>query len=144
KIREGIDPVAERKEIRSALIAGGAKAVTFESLAVEYIAKKSKEFKKSSAKQQRRKLENHLSTYAYPFIGKLLVGHIERSHIVQMLEPIWETKTETASRVRLSVERILDLGGVKGLRSGDNPARWAGNLQMSFPAKEKIAKVEHL
>ena len=143
KVRDGIDPTAERKALRAAIAASRASAVTFRELAKEYIAKKSKEFKKSSAAKQRRKLEMHLESYAYPYIGNLVVGDIERAHIVKMLEPIWETKTETASRLRMSVERILDLAGVKGLRSGDNPARWTGNLALSFPAKEKVAQVNH-
>ncbi len=143
KIKDGIDPIAERKAKRSALEAARVKSVTFKALAEEYIVKKSKEFKASSASQQRRKLENNLQMYVYPHIGNLIVADIQRPHLVKVLEPIWETKTETASRVRLSVERILDLGGVKGLRSGDNPARWAGNLALSFPAKQKVSKVEH-
>lgn len=143
KVRDGIDPTAERKALRSAIAASRASTVTFRELAKEYIEKKSKEFKKSSAAKQRRKLEMHLESYAYPYLGNLVVGDIERANIVKMLEPIWETKTETASRLRMSVERILDLAGVKGLRSGDNPARWTGNLALSFPAKDKVAQVQH-
>lgn len=143
KIKDGIDPIAERKAKRSALEAARIKSVTFKALAEEYIVKKSKEFKLSSAGQQRRKLEHNLEKYVYPLIGNLVVADIQRPHIVKVLEPIWEVKTETASRVRLSVERILDLGGVKGLRTGDNPARWVGNLALSFPAKQKVSKVEH-
>lgn len=140
KIQQGIDPVAEKKALRSALAAQQAKAVTFKMVAAEYVTKKSKEFKTI---KQAQKLANHLKTYAYPTLGNLVVGDIERSHIVRMLEPIWETKNETASRVRLNVERILDLAGVKGLRTGDNPARWKGNLELSFAKREKVAKVEH-
>ncbi|HET8903661.1 MAG TPA: integrase arm-type DNA-binding domain-containing protein [Saccharospirillum sp.] len=139
-ISQGIDPVTERKVRRSALIADQAKAITFEILASEYVAKKAKEFKTT---KQVQRLEHYLGSYAYPYIGKMVVGDIDRAHIVKMLEPIWDTKTETASRVRLNVERILDLGGVKGLRSGDNPARWKGNLEHSFAARDKIAKVQH-
>ena len=139
-IRQGIDPVVDRKVRRSALIAEQAKAVNFKDLAKEYVAKKAKEFK--TAKQVQR-LEHYLGSYAYPFIGNVVVGDIERAHIVNMLDPIWDTKTETASRVRLNVERILDLGGVKGLRTGDNPARCKGNLEHSFAARNKVAKVQH-
>jgi hypothetical protein len=117
--------VAERKTLRSALIAGQAKAVTFRQIAVRYIAKKGKEFK--TAKQV-QKLTSHPETYAHPHIGNMVVADIERAHIVKMLEPIWETKTETATRVRANVERILDMAGAEGLRTGDNPARWKGNI----------------
>ena len=140
KIRQRIDPVAERKALRSALMAGQAKAVTFRQVAVRYITKKGKEFK--TAKQV-QKLTSHLETYAHPYIGNMVVADIERAHIVKMLEPIWETKTETATRVRANVERILDMAGAEGLRTGDNPARWKGNLDLTFPLRSKVSKVAH-
>ncbi len=140
KISQGIDPVAEKKALRSALAAEQAKLVTFSGVANEYIHKKSREFK--TAKQV-QKLVGQLEAYAFPHIGHMVVADIERAHIVRMLDPIWSTKTETASRVRLHVERILDLAGVKGLRTGDNPARWKGNLDLSFAKRDKVSKVEH-
>jgi integrase len=136
----GIDPVTKRKSIKSALIREQAKAVIFEKLAAEYVTKKAKEFK--TAKQV-QKLQNHLINYAFPYIGKMIVADIERIHIESMLSNIWEVKTETANRLRLHVEKILDLATVKQLRVGDNPARWSGNLEFSFVAKNKIAKVRH-
>tara|TARA_R110000772_G_scaffold58539_4_gene132555 strand:+ start:30718 stop:32046 length:1329 start_codon:yes stop_codon:yes gene_type:complete len=140
QIRQGIDPRVTRRAQRSALIAEQAKSVTFRSVATTYIAKKAKELK--TAKQV-QKLSAHIDTYANPFLGNLLIGDIERAHIVKMLTPIWETKTETASRVRATVERILDMAGAEGLRTGDNPARWKGNLELSLPLPSKISKVKH-
>ena len=139
-VANGIDPVAEKKARRSALLREQARAITFESLAAEYIEKKAKEYK--TAKQV-QKLRTQLATYAYPKLGKMIVADIERIQIEEMIAEIWETKTETANRVRLHVEKILDLAEVKKLRSGENPARWAGNLELSFAAKNKIAKVTH-
>ena len=139
-IRQGIDPIAHKKACKSALLREQARAVTFKEIAQEYVGKKGKEFK--TAKQV-QKLEGHLNRYAFPFIGEMMVADIERPHIEAMLKPIWETKTETATRVRQHVERILDLAGVKGLREGDNPARWKGNLELSLPARNKIAKTKH-
>ena len=140
RIRKGIDPITERRALKSALIAEQAKAVTFSDVAKEYIAKKSGEFK--SAKQV-YKLTQQIETYAYPTIGRMVVADIERAHIVKLLEPIWTTKHETASRVRLHTERVLDLAGVKGLRTGDNPARLKGNLDLTFSAGHKVAKRKH-
>lgn len=134
----GGDPVAERKARASALLAERAQLVTFEALAKEYVTKKASEFKTA---KQRQKLENQIAYYALPVIGKLVVADITRAHLVAILAPIWENKNETASRVRLHVERILDLAGAKGLRTGDNPARWKGNLELSFPARAKVARV---
>lgn len=140
KIRQGVDPIAERKALRSALSAAQSKAITFRQVAEEYIAKKAAEYK---GPKQTYKLTQQLTTYAYPHIGNLVVSDIERAHIVKMLEPIWSTKHETAYRVRLHVERVLDLAGVKGLRKGDNPARWKGNLELSFAAGHKVAPRQH-
>lgn len=139
-IWRGIDPVTERKAKKSALLAEQAQAVTFADLAKEYIEKKAREFKTA---KQRQKLENQITYYAMPKIGRLVVSDITRAHVVAVLAPIWETKNETASRVRLHIERILDLAGAKGLRTGDNPARWKGNLELSFPARAKVAKTVH-
>lgn len=139
-IRQGIDPPGHRKALRSALAANQAKAVTFAEVAREFIGKKAAEFKTS---KQVQRLTGQLESYAYPLIGELVISDIGRAHIVKMLEPIWTSKHETAQRVRLSVERVLDLAGVKGLRSGDNPARWAGNLELTFPASQKVARVTH-
>jgi integrase len=140
QIRNGADPVSEKRAARSARLREQAKQVTFKALAAEYATKKGKEFK---AGRQEQKLTGMLERYAYPKIGKLLVADIERAHVLAMLEPIWETMPETAGRVRRHVERILDLATVKGLRNGDNPAKWAGNLSESLPAHSKIAKVQH-
>tara|TARA_R100000005_G_scaffold18284_1_gene7675 strand:- start:16145 stop:17434 length:1290 start_codon:yes stop_codon:yes gene_type:complete len=141
QIRQGIDPRVTRKALASALVAEQAKAVTFRTLADRFIVKKGKEFK--TAKQV-QKLTSHLETYAYPILGNVLVSDIGRAHIMKMLTPIWETKTETATRVRATVERILDMAGAEGLRTGDNPARWRGNLDLSLPLPDKVRKVRHL
>lgn len=86
---------------------------------------------------------NTLRDYAHPFIGHLPVADIDVELITQILDPIWTRKTETASRVRGRVERILDWATVRGYRSGPNPARWQGHLQMVFPSRFKVRKVRH-
>ena len=139
-IRQGIDPVAQKRAAKSALIRSQAKAVTFRQVAAAFIVKKGKEFKTAI---QTQKLTSRLESYVYPHIGNMLVGDIERAHIINMLAPIWEEKTETATRVRAYVERILDTAAAEGLRTGENPARWRGNLDLSLAAPNKITKVEH-
>ncbi|MEZ5554792.1 site-specific integrase [Haliea sp.] len=139
-ISQGIDPLAEKRATRSALILAQAKDLTFKQVATRYIAKKSREFKTA---KQTQKLTNQLASYAYPFIGHMIVSEIQRANIVRMLEPIWQEKTETATRLRASVERILDLAAAEGLRTGDNPARWAGNLSLSLPNPGKVSTVRH-
>lgn len=139
-IREGIDPRAERKARESALRASQAKQQTFRDVAQRYIAKKAKEYR--TAKQV-QKLTSQLNNYVYPTVGKMLVSDIERPHILAILEPLWESKHETAKHIRSNVERILDMATVEGLRTGINPATWKGNLALSLAKSDKVANVQH-
>ena len=84
-----------------------------------------------------------LETYAHPFLGSMDVRHIELQHVLSVLKPIWETKTETAVRLRGRIEAVLAYAAVHGWRDTNNPARWAGLLDKVLPAPGKVAKVEH-
>ena len=84
-----------------------------------------------------------LVTYADPVIGRLLVRDVQQAHILKILEPIWTTKTETASRLRGRIENVLDYASARGYRSGDNPARWSRHLDKVLATPSKAAKVEH-
>lgn len=144
KIRQGIDPVIARKAVRSATIREQERSVTFKELADLYIERKSKEFKEGSRLKQTQKLTQQIKSYALPHIGKMIVSDIEISHIVKMLTPIWETKTETATRVRLHVEKIIDIAIADKKRSEVNPAKWTGMLEHStLPRPGKVSKVQH-
>ncbi|MGX2039252.1 tyrosine-type recombinase/integrase [Methylocaldum sp. MU1018] len=140
KIAQGIDPIAERKAARSALLASRATEITFEEAAKQYIAAKSHEWKNPKHHQQ---WNNTLETYAFPFIGKLHVRDIDTPHLKEVLEPIWTVKTETASRVRGRIEAILDWATVRKYRDGTNPARWKGHLQMILAAPSKVAEEDN-
>ena len=71
---------------------------------------------------------NTLATYASPVIGDLPVSAVTTPLVLQILQPIWASKTETATRVRGRIEKVLDWAKVQGYRSGDNPAVWKGHL----------------
>ena len=139
-IISGVDPIAESKAARSALHAAVAAAWTFDECAKAYIDAKSPEW--SNAKHSAQWTAT-LSTYASPVMGPLLVRDIGLPNVLGVLEPIWKTKTETASRIRARIEAVLDWATVRKFRAGDNPARWKGNLDKLLPAPTKIAKVEH-
>jgi hypothetical protein len=62
---------------------------------------------------------------------------------MQILEPIWKDKPETASRVRGRVESVLDWATARGFRAGENPARWRGHLDKLLPKRSKVRSVEH-
>jgi len=63
--------------------------------------------------------------------------------VIAVLEPIWTTKTETATRVRSRIELVLDYATARGYRDGLNPARWKGNLDAALPKASKVAPVRH-
>ena len=84
-----------------------------------------------------------LKTYVYPIFGHLPVQTIDAALVLKALEPIWNEKPETASRVRGRIEVVLDWAKARELREGENPARWRGHLDKLLPARAKIQKVEH-
>lgn len=137
KIRNGIDPVEERRAARAALVAARGRGLTFTDAVDRYLAAKLEAFRNAKHRQQWR---NTLETYAMPELGKMLAHDIAVQDVLRVLEPIWQTKTETASRLRGRIEAVLSWATVAGHRTGDNPARWAGNLKELLPAPSKVAK----
>jgi integrase len=79
-----------------------------------------------------------LETYALPSVGSMPVDEITVNEIHALLQPIWKHKTETASRLRGRIEKVLDYAIVKGMMSPPNPAAWQGNLSALLPQKSKI------
>lgn len=144
QVKAGIDPLLEKEkeQLKTELERKNAESllITFDKCAKEYIQMKAPEWTNEKHLQQ---WTNTLDTYANPIIGNIPVGLVEFEHIQQILTPIWLSKTETATRVRNRIELILDYASVKKYRSGDNPARWRGNLESVFPKPEKIKKVKH-
>jgi integrase len=140
QIRQGIDPVEEKKATRARLVASQGNAVTFNQAAKRFLANKSAEFGNAKHAGQWRAT---LNTYASPVLGKMLVADIELSHIIRVLEPHWLTKTETMKRLRGRIENVLSWATVHGYRKGDNPARWRGNLDAVLPKPSKVATVNH-
>ena len=139
-IEQGVDPIAQRVERASSLKAQQATQKTFEEAATAFIAAKEKAWKNS---KHRAQWSSTLKTYAYPHMGSLLVKDIDQEHVMKVLEPIWETKTETATRLRGRIESILDWAKTRQYRSGENPARWKGHLENLLVAPSQIQEVEN-
>ncbi len=140
KIRRGIDPVEERKAVAASLVAAQRRGLTFTKAMDQYLAAKLDAFRNEKHKAQWR---STLETYAVPEIGKMLVNDITVQDILRVLKPIWTTKTETASRIRGRIEAVLSWATVAGHRTGDNPARWGGNLKEMLPPASKVAKSDN-
>jgi integrase len=138
--QRGRDPIAEKRAAKVTARVEAAKAITFEKCANDFIAAHAAEWRNEKHKKQWRAT---LSTYAFPIIGDLPVGSVDTNIVVDVLTPIWTTKTETAMRLRGRIESILDYAKVRGYRSGDNPARLRGNLEIILGKPSKLKKVEH-
>jgi len=62
--------------------------------------------------------------------------------VLNVLRPIWDSKKETARRVRGRIEAILNAAKAEKLRTGENPALWRGHLDQVL-ARRKKSDVKH-
>lgn len=133
--RQQLEEKKERQRIEQERLALGvakARAVTFKTVATDYIAAHRAGWKNIKHAQQ---WENTLATYAEPTIGHLPTQDVTTAHLLQILQPVWTEKPETASRVRNRIELVLDAAKARGLREGENPARWRGHLDKLLPKR---------
>ena len=134
---EGRDLSAERRAAQAALLAAQARALTFEQAAKAAHAVKAQTFR--SAKHGRDWIKS-VERYAHPVIGSMPVDQVEVADVLRVLQPIWATKVETATRLRQRIESVLAWATVAGHRSGDNPARWPENLDLLLGKPKKTVK----
>ena len=148
-VREGRDPIEERAEQRRKMKAQYEESDTsilFKEAIAQAHARKEGEF---SSEKHRKDWRSSLDTYAVPKLGKMNVADITHQDVLRVLnQPVdeagstlWETKTDTATRLRGRIESVLSWATVSGYRTGDNPARWAGNLKELLPKPSKVSKV---
>lgn len=140
KVRQGIDPIAEKRTNREALAKQSRLAKTFREVADDYIKVKSETYDGKNVAKQVQKLTNQLETYAHPFIGKLPISEVSASHLEQLFMPIWLTKRETATRVRIHIEKIIDRAINLGLYAENNPAKLNVLRELLPEPKGKLKK----
>lgn len=139
-LAEGKDPLGERKAAKAAQKAEN-EALTFEEVAERYIASHESSWRNQKHRQQWR---NTLRDYVFPVVGAMPVAAVSVGEVMEIIEPIWEEKPETASRVRGRIEAVLDYATAREWRpDSDNPARWKGRLANLLPARNKVRDVEH-
>lgn len=145
----GVDPVAEKREREAAVRVTKAKTKTFKECAEAFLEAQKPKWKNANAKHVAQ-WSSTLATYAYPKIGALPVDKVDTGLILEVLQQpteggasLWEAKTETASRLRGRVEKVLAWATFRGYRHGDNPARWRGHLDNELPARGDVRKVQH-
>lgn len=139
-LHDGIDPLDARKKRILAARLSAAKAVTFKECAERYIEAHTSEWRNAKHAAQWRAT---LSTYAFPILGPLPVQSIDTGLVMKVLQPIWDKKTETATRLRQRIEAVLDWATAQQYRTGDNPARWRGHLDQLLANPSKVHKVAH-
>jgi len=140
ELDNGMNPVTAKNASKASKKAPKIEKIRFKEFAHSCIQTKRAEWTNQKHGDQ---WEYTLEEFAYPVIGDKHLDEITMEDILEILTPIWTTKTETASRLRGRLEWILASATTRKLRSGINPALWRGFLQTILPAPNKIKKVEH-
>jgi integrase len=138
--RAGIDPIEHRKAAEARVALEAVKSMTFDECRDAYINAQAASWQNAKHRQQ---WINTLKTYCSPVFGRIAVQAVDVTLVMKVLDSIWSTKPETASRLRGRIESILDWAKVCGLRTGENPARWRGHLNYLLPARSKVRRVKH-
>jgi integrase len=136
----GIDPIEQAQAQKMQALLAAASTMTFQQCAEAYIRAHETSWRNP---KHRAQWSATLATYVYPIIGPLPVAAVDVAHVTKILEPIWQEKSETASRVRGRIETVLDWATARKYREGDNPARWRGHLDQLLPNKTKVRRVRH-
>jgi integrase len=140
QLAEHIDPIDARDAQRAQTVLSKARSISFAQCAEKYIAAHRAGWRNPKHADQ---WTNTIETYSAPVIGALPVQDVDTGLVLKVLEPIWTTKPETASRLRSRIEAVLDWASSRGYRSGDNPARWRGHLDNLLPRLERRKRVKH-
>lgn len=143
-VRSGVDPIdarqREKEEKAAAAIKATADAITFGQVAQDYIAAHRAGWRNAKHAEQ---WASTLDKYAAPLIGDKPVVDVSTEDVLRILQPIWSTKTETATRVRSRVELVLSYAKALKLRQGENPAAWRGHLDALLPKPTKLKNIRH-
>lgn len=140
KLLRNIDPLADKRARQVAARENAQNVISFEECAERYIESQRAGWRNPKHAAQ---WQSTLKNLAGHVVGRLPVDQIDTALVLRCLEPIWTTKTETASRLRGRMECVLDWATVRGYRSGDNPARWRGHLDKLLPRPSQVAHVKH-
>jgi integrase len=139
-LADGKDPLGLKRTVRLKDTLAQANAITFDQAAAAFITSHKPGWKNAKHASQ---WTNTLATYVSPVFGKRSISEVDTALVMRVLVPIWQTKTETASRVRGRIEKVLDWAKTQGYRIGDNPAIWRGHLENLLAAPKKTSKVKH-
>ena len=139
-LRDGVDPIEDRKAKRAAQALDDAKHITFADAAKKYSEAHEDAWTNAKHRQQ---FMTTMRQHVFPIIGGLPVAAIDTGLILRVVEPMWPGLRPTAIRVRGRIEKVLDWAAVRGYRTGDNPARWRGHLSEVLPVGKKAQVAHH-
>jgi integrase len=138
-LQQGTDPIDSRAQ-RKAAQRSAVQPKTFREVAELYVKANESSWRNPKHRWQ---WEASLSKYVHPSMGDRAVADIATGHVMAVLEPIWRTVPETASRIRGRIETVLDYAKARDWRSGENPARWRGHIANMLPGRNKARSVVH-
>lgn len=139
QLQASINPIAARRDAETAARAAELAGQTFGKFADELVEDIKAGFRNDKHRWQ---WSHTLKTYAAP-LRPLPINAVSTEDVLDVLKPLWSTKQETASRLRGRIERVLDAAKAKGLRTGENPARWRGHLDHLLPRRQKLQRGHH-
>jgi integrase len=153
-ISKGRDPVHERRAAKAKLLAEAGRLLNFKQACRDYLAAHEKTWKHPA----------HARAWTYTLLelactgmdcgkagvavglGNLAVGDVETTHVLNLLRPLWATKTETAQRTRQRCEAVLNsakaVGAIRA-QGWNNPFRWKGHLDALLAKPRKLAPIQH-
>ena len=134
-INKGVDPSKAKKTSKKAHVL--VPAVMFDEFALDYIETMRPKWRNQKHGDQ---WIATVKNYAFPVIGNMKLEEIETEHILSILTPIWQNKSETAVRLRGRLERIISAAITRGMRTAPNPAIWKGHLENLLPTQRASNK----
>lgn len=145
-VRAGVDPIAAKRRSPATAL-----APTFGAVAEAHIAAMVPAWRNSKHVDQWRMTLSvergddgaYLASGYCTALREKAVSDVATDDVLAVLTPIWAEKNETASRVRGRIEAVLDAAKAKGLRTGENPARWKGHLALTLPKRQKLQRGHH-
>lgn len=138
QVLAGLDPIAEALERRSELAEERASLKTFEEVSKAYYSAKVQPT--GHSEKHKKRWQSIMREHVYPGLGPVYVHAATTADVRAALEPIWDTKLETARKARQQIEQVFSFAKTAGLREGENPARWEGNLKNLLADPREVRK----
>ena len=77
-----------------------------------------------SSERHAKQWTESLTLHAYPRIGNKRIDSVSTGDVLDVLEPLWTVKVETATRLKQRIRAIMDYAVAREWRL-DNPANGA-------------------